>query len=45
MINFEEEIIKFRPSTEVDQAEDVILHTDTKDMTDLMLEIMKEKES
>ena len=46
MINFEEELRKFSPSTEVDQAEDVILKLDAvKDMTDLMLEIMKEKES
>ncbi|MBP5153528.1 MAG: hypothetical protein ILP12_00775 [Lachnospiraceae bacterium] len=45
MINFEEEIAKFRPSTEVDQTEDVVLHTSLKDMTDLMLEILKEKES
>ena len=45
MIDFEEEIAKFRPSTEVDQTEDIILHTPLKDMTDLMLEILKEKES
>ena len=46
MINFEEELRKFSPSTEVDQAEDVILKLDSaKDLTDLMLEIMKDKES
>ena len=46
MINFEEELKKFSPSTEVEQAEDVILKLDKmKDMTDLMLEIMKDKES
>ncbi len=46
MINFEEELRKFSPSTEVEQAEDVILKLDKmKDMTDLMLEIMKDKES
>lgn len=45
MINFEEELQKFRPSTEVDQAEELILRSDTKDMTDLMLEIMKEKDA
>ena len=46
MINFDEEIKKFSPSTEVDQAEDVILRLDaTKDLTDLMLEIVKDKES
>ena len=46
MINFDEELKKFSPSTEVEQAEDVILKLDnTKDLTDLMLEIMKDKES
>ena len=46
MINFDEEIKKFSPSTEVDQAEDVILKLDqTRDLTDLMLEILKDKES
>ena len=46
MINFDEELKKFSPSTEVEQAEDVILKLDKmKDMTDLMLESMKDKES
>ena len=46
MINFDDELKKFSPSTEVEQAEDVILKLDKmKDMTDLMLEIMKDKES
>ncbi len=46
MINFDEELKKFSPSTEGDRAEDVILKLDKmKDMTDLMLEIMKDKES
>ena len=46
MIYFDEELKKFSPSTEVEQAEDVILKLDKmKDMTDLMLEIMKDKES
>ncbi|MBQ5953516.1 MAG: hypothetical protein IJL47_05710 [Lachnospiraceae bacterium] len=46
MINFEEELRKFSPSTEVDQAEDLILKIDSaSDLTDLMLEIVKDKES
>ena len=46
MINFEEELKKFSPSTEVDQAEDVILKLDSaRDLTDLMLELLKDKES
>ena len=44
MINFEEEISKFRPSKEVEQAEDAIVNMKLKDMTDIMLEILKEKE-
>ncbi len=45
MINFDEELKKFQPSTEVEQAEEVILRADIKDMTDLMIEILKERES
>ncbi len=44
MLNFEEELAKFQPSTEVDKAEDVI-RTDTRDLTDLLMELIKEKES
>lgn len=44
MLNFEEEIAKFRPSSEVEQAEDII-RTDQRDLTDLMMEILREKES
>ena len=43
MIRFEEELAKFRPSTEVDQAEEKI-RLETVDMTDLMMEILKENE-
>ncbi len=44
MIDFEEELKKFRPSKEVEQAEDAIVNMSLKDMTDIMLEILKEKE-
>ena len=44
MINFEEELARFKPSKEVEQAEDVIMHTNLRDMTDIMQEILKEKE-
>ena len=44
MINFEEELSKFKPSKEVEQAEDVIVNMNLRDMTDIMLEILKEKE-
>ncbi|MBQ6361624.1 MAG: hypothetical protein IKF16_03725 [Lachnospiraceae bacterium] len=44
VINFEEELAKFRPSKEVEEAEDAIVNMNLKDMTDIMLEILKEKE-
>ena len=44
MIIFEEELAKFQPSTEIEKAEDLI-RTDMKDLTDLLAELMKEKES
>lgn len=43
MLIFEEELAKFQPSTEIDKAEDVI-RTDTGDVTDLLIELLKEKE-
>ncbi len=46
MINFEEEIKKFHPSLEVDEAEDAIYNNNVTDLTDILLEMMKEtKES
>ena len=45
MIDFEEELSKFKPSKEIEQAEDVIMDLNLKDMTDIMLEILKEKEN
>ncbi len=44
MIDFEEELSKFRPSKEVDQAEDAIVNMNLQDMTDIMVEILKEKD-
>ncbi len=42
MINFEEEIKKFQPSLDVDQAEDAIYQNDLTDVTDIIQDIMKE---
>ncbi len=42
MINFDEEIKKFKPSVEVDQAETAIYKNDFKDMADIMQEMIKE---
>lgn len=39
MINFEEELKRFKPSLEVNQAEDAIYRNDLKDMTDIMKEL------
>ncbi len=42
MINFDEEVAKFKPSLEVEQAEDVISKNDLTDLTDIIKHIMKE---
>ncbi len=42
MINFEEEIRRFKPSLEVEEVEDAIVKSDLTDMTDIMMEMMKE---
>ena len=44
MINFEEEIKKFHPSLEVEEAEDAIYNSDLTDMVDIMKELLKEEE-
>ena len=42
MINFDEEIKKFHPSLEVEDAEEAIYNQDQTDMADLMVKIVKE---
>lgn len=42
MINFEEELKKFQPSLEIDQAEEAIYKNDLRDVTDIMEDMMKE---
>ena len=42
MINFEEEIRRFKPSLEVEEVEDAIVKSDLTDMSDIMMEMMKE---
>lgn len=44
MIDFEEEIKKFHPSLEVEEAEDAIYNNDLTDAVDIMMELLKEKE-
>ena len=45
MINFEEEIEKFEPSLDINQAEDAIYHNDMTDVTDIIKEILKDRRS
>ena len=42
MINFEEEIKKFQPSLDVDQAEEAIYQNDLTDVNDIIQDIMKD---
>ncbi|MBP5294430.1 MAG: hypothetical protein J6Y95_01770 [Lachnospiraceae bacterium] len=42
MIDFEEELKKFKPSLEIDETENAILEADENDMVDLMIQMMNE---
>ena len=42
MIDFEEELKKFKPSLEVEEAEEAIYNQDLTDMTDILREMKKE---
>lgn len=42
MISFDEEIKKFQPSLEVDDAEDAIYSNDTTDVTEIIDKIIRE---
>lgn len=44
MIDFEEELKKFQPSLEVEEAEDAIYNRNLTDMTDILRELMKDNE-
>lgn len=43
MINFEEELKKFFPSLEVEDAEEAIYNQDFTDMTDLLMKLLQEQ--
>lgn len=45
MINFEEEIKKFEPCLDIDEAEQAIYSYDSKDITDILNEMIKEIKS
>ncbi|MCR5737304.1 MAG: hypothetical protein K6G64_06620 [Eubacterium sp.] len=40
MINFEEEIKKFHPSLEIEEAEDAIYNNNISDITDIMIDMV-----
>ena len=42
MINFDEELKKYKPSLEVGQAEEAIQRNDLRDVIDIVEEMMKE---
>ena len=44
MINFEEELKKFHPSLEVEDAEEAIYNQDLTDAADLLVQMIKESE-
>lgn len=43
MLDFEEELNRFKPSLEVGEVEDAIKKEDLTDMTDLMVELLKDR--
>ncbi|WP_035779662.1 hypothetical protein [Butyrivibrio sp. MC2013] len=45
MINFEEELSNFKPSLEIEEAEDLIKNQNLDDMSDILIRLMKEAEN
>ena len=43
MIDFEEELKKFKPSLDVSAVEDIISKSDISDMNDILMEMLKEQ--
>ncbi len=43
MLDFEEELSRFKPSLEVGDVEEAIKKEDLTDMTDLMVELLKDR--
>ena len=43
MLNYEEELKKFKPSLEVEDIEDAVYHEDLTDMSDLLKQVMDQK--
>ena len=45
MINFDEEIKKFHPSLEIEEAEDAIYNNNISDIRDVMIQMINELKS
>ncbi len=43
MLNYEEELKKFHPSMDVNEAEDAIYSRDMTDVTDILRELLKDE--
>ncbi len=43
MLNFEEELKKFKPCLEVEDIEEAVYQEDLTDMTDIIKEVMQQK--
>lgn len=43
MLNYEEELAKFQPSLEIDQAEETIMNNDLTDLSDLLEQVVTGK--
>ena len=43
MLNYEEELKKFKPCLDVDEVEDAIYSRDLTDVTDILREMMKDE--
>lgn len=44
MLNFEEELKKFKPCLEVEDIEEAVYQEDLTDMTDILKEMMQQKQ-
>lgn len=43
MLNFEEELKKFKPNPEIDEADDEIYHRDLSDVMDIIQDLMSKQ--
>ena len=43
MIDFEEELSKFKPSPDISSVEDIIAKSDISDLNDILMELLKEQ--